>query len=437
MAGDFNVNLYNPSSRYANSYLDTVFSNGLLPLISRATHFMGLNPTCIDHILTNDIDNIITSGIIPYAISHHMPIFSISHLVHDSDESTFHNRPRFCIYQRTLDGFTNDFKTMINESMNDINTSTSKDSFNNFLTKFKNMYDKWFLHSHKQKCKSPHIKSDWITISLANSCSTKNKLYLTWRKNRTSYNWNTYIDYKRKLDKLLAKAKYDYYNKEFSNSQFDLKKTWNSINKILGRKRRSHMLNITDHDAPHNFNKYFTSIAHNLLVENYPENDTNDHSYKNYLKPTDSILNNDLFEATDLKNLISQLNNNKSSYFSPRVLKFISSELCPVLTKLFNKCYTDGYFPEELKTAKVIPLYKNKGNIEDLSNYRPISMLSIFSKLFEKLIYKRISDYFTSSNIINNSQYGFRAAHSTLHALINATENLYNSLDNNLHTLLP
>ena len=62
-------------------------------------------------------------------------------------------------------------------------------------------------------------------------------------------------------------------------------------------------------------------------------------------------------------------------------------------------------------------------------------MLSVFSKHFEKLIYKRMSNYLNDNNIINNSQYGFRTAHSTLHALINATENLYQSLDTKLHTL--
>ena len=62
-------------------------------------------------------------------------------------------------------------------------------------------------------------------------------------------------------------------------------------------------------------------------------------------------------------------------------------------------------------------------------------MLSIFSKLLEKLIHKKLSSYFDSSGIINNSQYGFRSGHSTLHALINATENVYKSLDSKLHTL--
>lgn len=105
------------------------------------------------------------------------------------------------------------------------------------------------------------------------------------------------------------------------------------------------------------------------------------------------------------------------------------------MIKLFNKCYADSYFPDELKIAKVIPLYKNKGDIKNVSNYRPISMLSVFSKLFEKLIHKQIFNYLNENNIINNSQYGFRTNHSTFHALINATENLYKSLDNKLHTL--
>ena len=105
------------------------------------------------------------------------------------------------------------------------------------------------------------------------------------------------------------------------------------------------------------------------------------------MKPCSNILGNDPFEVTDLEAFISNLNNNKSTYFSPKVLKSISKILCPPLIKLFNKCLSEGYFPEELKVAKVIPLYKNKGDINDINNYRPISMLSVFSKLFEKLVH--------------------------------------------------
>ena len=105
------------------------------------------------------------------------------------------------------------------------------------------------------------------------------------------------------------------------------------------------------------------------------------------------------------------------------------------MATLFNKCRKDGYFPSELKIAKIIPLYKNKGKISEISNYRPISMLSVFSKIFEKLIQKQLNDFIDSNEIMNKSQYGFRRKHSTLHALINAAENINHSIDNKHSTL--
>ena len=116
-------------------------------------------------------------------------------------------------------------------------------------------------------------------------------------------------------------------------------------------------------------------------------------------------------------------------------LKSVKDYISPTLIKLFNKCYLEGYFTYDLKTAKVISISKNKGDIINIGNYRPISMLSVFSKIFEKLIYGKLHKYFEEHKIINDSQFGFRSSHSTSHALINATENLYKSLDNDLHTL--
>ena len=75
-----------------------------------------------------------------------------------------------------------------------------------------------------------------------------------------------------------------------------------------------------------------------------------------------------------------------------------------------------GYFPAQLKIAKVIPLYK-KGDTNCLNNYRPISLLPLFSKIFEKLIYSRLTTFFDNQGIINTNQYGFCKNHSTTHAL--------------------
>ena len=91
-------------------------------------------------------------------------------------------------------------------------------------------------------------------------------------------------------------------------------------------------------------------------------------------------------EPDEIIKIISGFNNNKSSDLCVRAIKHARHEIAPVLTQLFNDCMYSGIFPDELKIAKVIPLFKS-GKRHDLSNYRPISILPLFSKIFEKLIH--------------------------------------------------
>ena len=88
-----------------------------------------------------------------------------------------------------------------------------------------------------------------------------------------------------------------------------------------------------------------------------------------------------------------------------------------------------GVFPDRLKLAKVIAIYK-KDSKDNPTNYRPISLLSIFSTLIEQLMYKRLYSFLDSCNILHSLQFGFREKHSTLHALIGMTETIKELIDN-------
>ena len=114
--------------------------------------------------------------------------------------------------------------------------------------------------------------------------------------------------------------------------------------------------------------------------------------------------------------IIKELENSKSSDFPIRVIKKLSHILTPVLTAHFNRAMMEGTFPSILKLGKITPVYK-KDDEQLLENYRPISTLPIFGKIFEKIIYTRLYGFFTSNNILNKSQFGFRKSHSTSHAL--------------------
>ncbi len=89
-----------------------------------------------------------------------------------------------------------------------------------------------------------------------------------------------------------------------------------------------------------------------------------------------------------------------------------------------------GVFPDPLKIARVIPLYKS-GDKNDITNYRPISLLPVLSKIFEKLIHARLTSFLDKHNVIYHKQFGFRRRHSTVHALNTAITQIINGLNNN------
>ena len=115
------------------------------------------------------------------------------------------------------------------------------------------------------------------------------------------------------------------------------------------------------------------------------------------------------------------------------IIKQIRNELAPILTIAINQSLTSGIFPSTLKVAKVIPLFKNKGEPTDFGNYRPISLLNVISKLYERVVYNQIYSYFTTNNLFFDSQYGFRTRHSTEDAAIELIDQVHRVFENNPH----
>ena len=130
--------------------------------------------------------------------------------------------------------------------------------------------------------------------------------------------------------------------------------------------------------------------------------------------------------------LINSLKQNKASghdHIFPYFLKISAPIIALLLSTIFNYCFTYGIFPGKVKLAQVISVYK-KGSLDQLTNYRLISLLSSLSKVFERLIHNRLS-FFTRNNTIVPTQYGFRHKHSTIHAILDLITVCYDNLDNN------
>jgi len=108
-------------------------------------------------------------------------------------------------------------------------------------------------------------------------------------------------------------------------------------------------------------------------------------------------------------------------------LKLSKCLLAPLLSNVINESICDGVFPNNLKITEVVPIFKS-GDSEIPTNYRPISVLTYFSRIFEKVLYGRLNDYFTKNNL-SQQQYGFRNNHSTSLAITDLYENLLQNLD--------
>ena len=116
------------------------------------------------------------------------------------------------------------------------------------------------------------------------------------------------------------------------------------------------------------------------------------------------------------------------------MIKAINAEILKPLTYIYNLTFLTGKIPKSLKIALVTPIFKaNESNL--FENYRPISVLSCFSKLLEKLMYKRLYNYVETKKILSKHQYGFRRNRSTEHAILELTDKISKAMDEGKYTM--
>ncbi|XP_073235694.1 uncharacterized protein [Porites lutea] len=111
------------------------------------------------------------------------------------------------------------------------------------------------------------------------------------------------------------------------------------------------------------------------------------------------------------------------------LLKSSLSLICAPLTYIINLSLNSGVVPQEMKIARVIPLFKS-GDKSLFTNYRPVSVLPVFSKFLERIVYNRLINFLNKYDILSHNQYGFRKNYSTAHALIQLYDKISNALDN-------
>ena len=383
--GDFNIDLLNPSTPSKN-LLDTLYSYSFCPLISKPTRITKRSATLLDNIFTNCLENVLQSGIFTSDISDHFAVFcTLKADIKHNNNTNFKrkindcNIASFCMLLKKQDWG-------VLENISDVDSK-----FNAFLDIYSSLYDNCFPVTKIINRPSKNDSKPWFNDPLKKLCKKKYLLFKKFVKNPNSVSELKYKHARNLVNKEKRRCKHEYYMSKFESVKGNLKYTWNVINELLNKsknKSQCEAILVNDRtlenkqDIANEFNKYFNTVGTNI-VKNLPGSNIN---FKSFLKDANSKSMYFVpIKPSEVLDIVNAFDNNKSpgsDDIHPRVFKQSITFILKPLCNIFNLSLERGIFPQNLKRAKVIPVYK-KGEHNKLNNYRPISLLSIFSKTLE------------------------------------------------------
>ena len=441
VAGDININLLNTDDVKSSTYAERFLNANFIPCINLPTRFCDTTATLIDHIMLKVprkfIQTKVTAGNLISDISDHLPNFV---LVNTKIAKNI-ERPYIRLFTRKkIDKFIADIpklNSLFNTNDDQFHSSNVHDSYNEFIKNLKSILDQYFplVKLSRAKAKDKPFITPGIRVSLKH----REMLFHKYHNNKTDTNKTAWKRYRNKLNEIIKAAEKLFYQRKLKENSENCQSLWKVFGSILNNKKKSKPINkikvnnieVTDQNViTEEFNKYFSTIGAKL-AENFNSENSN---HKAYLR--NKVENSFFLHFTTECEITREINNldlKKSPGYDDISVKFLQvtkSLIAKPLMLIFNKAITTGQYPDALKIAKVIPLYK-KGENTVISNYRPISLLSLLNKIFEKLLYRRLYKFLVKHNVLYKYQFGFRKGYSTTMALIEIINNIKSAIDNN------
>jgi len=447
--GDFNINLLALDKPIVNEYLYTITSSGFKILNKTSfqfpTRITDDTRTIIDHVLSNQQEITGSCNLISNDISDHLLVsFSMRIPNLNNNSNNKKAEPIKIVNYEAINNYLQKHPIIISPN-NNSDTNNMYDDFSNQLSIIVNKFT-----TYKTPKPTLYLKP-WMSAELISLIQTKNVLYKCHKKDpKNTHTKECFTKINTKVTNLRRALKKRYFSKadcKVINAKF----CWKLLNEIIYNKIKIKLTDIPpkitnptdqstttdEHEILNSMNNYFCNIgkAMNDSVKSKPSTNPNTMSECNasmYFPKTNE---------TEILNIIKKLKVNSSpgpDQFQTKLIQKCASNLIKPLTHISNSMITSGCFPDNTKVAKVIPVFK-EGDKFLCSNYRPISVLSVFSKIFENLMLSRILTFLKSQSLISEKQFGFCEKSSTQAATINLLSTLQKRIDSkpkNLGALL-
>lgn len=424
IAGDFNIDVLKKNS--VTLEFESLLLNFHLKLaLKQPTRIK--SQTCIDNFAHN-IKTKCNTEVIEFALSDH----TAQILKCPVDRKCILKYWRVKRRDYSVDNMTK-FKEYIRRlTFSDLyETDDPNIAYDIFIDTFKLFYDLCF--PIKLTTINVIKKSKWISHGIRLCSKNKRKLLWRYRLKPNCTNKNMFINYTKRLKKIIQLTRRAQNNYSIKSSTNTSKATWNIINNAKPQFPK-HSIDIIKEndkiisnplDIAIKFNNYFIdkiqpleASGNNVPITSYIQ------SSKDSIFVLPSI-------PTDIHKIIKGLKTTNSVGYdgiSTRVIKYVSEVICAHLSHIINLCITSGVYPDALKISVIKPIHK-KNSKEQITNYRPISLIPIISKIFEKYIYKVLYSYVEQKHILNNEQNGFRENRTINMAIYNFLHSVMINMD--------
>ena len=434
--GDINDNILSPDNKIGN----IIYNLGLSQLIDKPTRVTSNSSTLIDLVITNKRDFVIHSDVLSCSIADHELISATINVKKEK-------RPPITKTFRSLENYSqNMFCQLLSDHsfllQNILNTDNVSDQVEIFTLVFNNCLDTC-APIVTQVIKRP--PAPWIDERIKEAMRVRDKLQIEFKSNRS--NTIKEIEYrteKKRVSEALSDSKNEYFKQEFQKTRGNIKGTWNVIHKIIpNNKKSSSNLSCSKEDInirAEEFNDFFAKVGENTFKKSQ-ENIEDSNEFLDIANQTSRIHEKFRPQPVDMPTLILTIKTLKntnakgSDGISYRFLMDSLTVLDFYILVIVNTSIVTGNYPDPWKHPHINPIFKN-GDADDVSNYRPISLLPIISKILEKIVANQLMTFLEKNNLLARSQHGFRPHLSTETALLMVTNKIYENMEEKKISLL-
>ena len=276
--------------------------------------------------------------------------------------------------------------------------------------------------------------SPWITPQLKNLIKKQENIFRVEKRWEKATDWKRVKDHQQRTQEAISEAKSTYLEnlgKKLCDPTSGQKTFWTAYRRLANKKKNTNIPPILEDgkyitnfkDKADLFNSYFADQCKPFEMDSSLP-------HFNPLTPN-SIRLIDISEEK-ISSIINKLDSKKAhgpDGISANMLKICSAEVAEPLSIIYQKCLSTGTFPSNWKLANLQSVHK-KNSRQVKTNYRPISLLCICSKIFEKIIYDELFNFFTLNKLITPNQSGFMPGDSTINQLLAITTEIYNGFEN-------